>query len=255
MATDQTERYDRIAEGYARWWAPVLAPAVAELLDAARAGDLAGGRAAHRHRDRDRPAGARRPRSLAGRVDRRRRCVGRDGRRGRSPRPIVCCRAPTAGASGRSSRSPTRCRSATARSTVRSRRSSSSSSRTGRGPCARLGASSSRAATLAYVSWLEDDRVFAPDRDVRRRPRRVRLRGARRTDGRSGDIPSVERAAGELRRAGFSDVDRPRRSCSSTAFTVEGYIAFLVEFDEETLFAELEPDRPRAAPRHAPRAL
>ena len=25
-------------------------------------------------------------------------------------------------------------------------------------------------------------------------------------------------------------------------FTVDGYIAFLVEFDEETLFAELEPD-------------
>jgi hypothetical protein len=31
--TDQGERYDRIAAGYARWWAPVLAPAVAELLD------------------------------------------------------------------------------------------------------------------------------------------------------------------------------------------------------------------------------
>ena len=31
--TDQAERYDRIATGYARWWAPVLAPAVAELLD------------------------------------------------------------------------------------------------------------------------------------------------------------------------------------------------------------------------------
>jgi Methylase involved in ubiquinone/menaquinone biosynthesis len=31
--TDQGERYDRTASGYARWWAPVLAPAVAELLD------------------------------------------------------------------------------------------------------------------------------------------------------------------------------------------------------------------------------
>ena len=29
--TDQAERYDRIAEGYARWWAPVLAPAVDRL--------------------------------------------------------------------------------------------------------------------------------------------------------------------------------------------------------------------------------
>ena len=31
--TDQTERYDRIAQGYDRWWAPVLAPSAAALLD------------------------------------------------------------------------------------------------------------------------------------------------------------------------------------------------------------------------------
>ena len=31
--TDQGERYDRIAAGYARWWAPVLSPGVIELLD------------------------------------------------------------------------------------------------------------------------------------------------------------------------------------------------------------------------------
>ena len=31
--TEQAERYDRIAEGYAQWWAPVLAPGVASLLD------------------------------------------------------------------------------------------------------------------------------------------------------------------------------------------------------------------------------
>jgi ubiquinone/menaquinone biosynthesis C-methylase UbiE len=33
--TDQVERYDRIADGYAAWWAPVLAPAVDRLLDRA----------------------------------------------------------------------------------------------------------------------------------------------------------------------------------------------------------------------------
>ena len=31
--TDQAERYDRIAQGYERWWAPVLAPSAAALLD------------------------------------------------------------------------------------------------------------------------------------------------------------------------------------------------------------------------------
>ena len=31
--TDQAERYDQFAAGYARWWAPVLAPAVGTLID------------------------------------------------------------------------------------------------------------------------------------------------------------------------------------------------------------------------------
>ena len=31
--TDQAERYDRIAEGYARWWAPVIAPSARAVLD------------------------------------------------------------------------------------------------------------------------------------------------------------------------------------------------------------------------------
>ena len=31
--TDQTERYDRISAGYERWWAPVLRPSTAALLD------------------------------------------------------------------------------------------------------------------------------------------------------------------------------------------------------------------------------
>jgi ubiquinone/menaquinone biosynthesis C-methylase UbiE len=31
--TDQAERYDRIAVGYARWWAPVIAPAALTVLD------------------------------------------------------------------------------------------------------------------------------------------------------------------------------------------------------------------------------
>ena len=51
----------------------------------------------------------------------------------------------------------------------------------------------------------------------------------------------MERAANELRRAGFSGV-KARAVRLEHRFTVDGYIAFLTEFDEETLFAELEPD-------------
>ena len=43
--TDQAERYDRIAAGYAQWWAPVLEPRATDLLDRADIGAAAGGAA------------------------------------------------------------------------------------------------------------------------------------------------------------------------------------------------------------------
>ena len=93
---------------------------------------------------------------------------------------------------------------------------------------------------LAHVTWLDDERLFVPDAtfDDALYDLGIEPRGG---DGRSGDIPSVARAAGELRRAGFADVTA-RGGLLEHRFSVEGYIAFLSEFDEETLFAELEPD-------------
>lgn len=41
--TDQEARYDRIAEGYARWWSPVHRPATLELLDEIEPAVAAGG--------------------------------------------------------------------------------------------------------------------------------------------------------------------------------------------------------------------
>jgi ubiquinone/menaquinone biosynthesis C-methylase UbiE len=91
---------------------------------------------------------------------------------------------------------------------------------------------------FAYVTWLVDDRAFKPDRifdglldefgfeDEQDRPR-------------TGDIPSVERAIGELRRAGFRDVAGSRATLDH-AYTVESYIAFLTEFDEVSLFDEMD---------------
>jgi ubiquinone/menaquinone biosynthesis C-methylase UbiE len=91
---------------------------------------------------------------------------------------------------------------------------------------------------FGYVTWLVDQRAFAPDRifdalldefgfeDEEDRPR-------------TGDVPSVERAASELRRAGFRDVTASRAMLDH-AFTVESYIAFLTEFDEASLFDEMD---------------
>ena len=51
---------------------------------------------------------------------------------------------------------------------------------------------------------------------------------------------SVPSAGAELRRAGFRDVHATGAEAElEYRFTVSGYISFLVEFDEETLFAEM----------------
>ncbi len=98
---------------------------------------------------------------------------------------------------------------------------------------------------LAYVSWLDDDERFQPDEifdDVLDEAGiEARESDDRSVDGRSGDVPSVQRAANELRRAGFADV-AARAGHLDHEFTVDGYIKFLTDFDEETLFAEMESD-------------
>lgn len=93
---------------------------------------------------------------------------------------------------------------------------------------------------FAYVSWLQDDRAFAPDEIFDDVLDELEI-DAFGSDGRSGDLPSVERAAGELRRAGFSAVSA-RAGRLRHRYSVDEYIAFMTEFDEETLIAELEPE-------------
>ena len=91
--------------------------------------------------------------------------------------------------------------------------------------------------SLAYVSWLADHRAFEPDLVFDEVLEALGI-GARENDGPSGDLPSVERAAGELRRAGFAGVVA-EAGLLEHRFSVDGYIGFLSEFDEETLFDEL----------------
>ncbi len=236
--TDQGERYDRMAAGYARWWAPVLAPAVTELLDAFEprvagverivdigtgSGQLALGALA-------RWPGV----SIVGIDASAGMCAVADAEADRALSGGDRARFGTTVAFADALPFEDRAFDAALSSFVfqlvprraRALREARRVLRAG--------------GVLAYVTWLEDDRVFLPDStfDDVLDDLGIEPRGG---GGRSGDVPSVERAAAELRRAGFSDVTA-RAGRLEHRFTIDDYIAFLTEFDEETLFAELEPD-------------
>jgi len=235
--TDQAERYDRIAEGYARWWAPVLAPAVERLLDRA-APWLADG--AVRVLDIGTGTGQlafgaleRWPQVSAVGVDASagmremaetfaERTLGPARRRFRTEVAFADSLPFPDGAFDLALSSfvfqlvPNRARALReARRVIRP------------------------GGVLAYVSWLQDDRAFTPDLILDEVLESLDI-GGREPDVRSGDLPSVERAAGELRHAGFAEV-AAEPDVLEHQFTVDSYLAFLSEFDEESLFDELAP--------------
>lgn len=101
--------------------------------------------------------------------------------------------------------------------------------------------------TLAWVAWLEGGEAFEPDRVAN---------GVLDEAGfdppdesvRSGDIASVRAAADSMRRAGFREV-RAHADELVHRWDPADYLAFLTEFDEKTLFAELDRRERRAIER------
>jgi ubiquinone/menaquinone biosynthesis C-methylase UbiE len=92
---------------------------------------------------------------------------------------------------------------------------------------------------VAWVSWQRTNRAFEPDRlanevldDFGFDPPGP--------EARSGDIASTASAAASMRRAGFREVRAWLGECTY-AWDAQGYLAFLTEFDEESLFDDLEP--------------
>lgn len=235
--TEMAERYDQIAEGYAQWWAPVLAPAVERLLDRAESwladsaahvldigtgtGQLAIG-ALSRWRgisvvgvdasaEMRAMAETLAERSLGPARDRFRAEVAfadtlpfEDGAFDVALSSFVFQLVPNRARALREARRVLR-----------------------------------PGGVLAYVSWLLDDRAFAPDLLFDEALEELDIPG-REFDGRSGDLPSVERAARELQRAGFAGATAEAEMLEHR-FTPDSYLGFLTEFDEEALFAELDP--------------
>ena len=91
---------------------------------------------------------------------------------------------------------------------------------------------------FAWVSWQRTNRAFEPDRlanevldDFGFDPPEP--------DSRPGDIASPSSAAQSMRRAGFADVRAWVGECAYS-WDAKGYLAFLTEFDEQSLFDDLE---------------
>jgi SAM-dependent methyltransferase len=93
--------------------------------------------------------------------------------------------------------------------------------------------------TFAWVIWQRSERPYPPDRIAN-----AVLDDAGfdppEPDARNGDVASPAAAALAMRRAGFRDVVATIGEVVH-AWTPDGYLAFLTEFDEASLFAELEP--------------
>lgn len=234
--TEQAERYDRIAEGYEQWWAPVLAPSALALLDrvdpivesgACDLLDIGTGTGTLGI-----AAVARWPAVQLIGVDASGEMVataGRlaDGRLDPSARDRLTLRTGFAAELPLDDASIDLAISSFVLQLVPSRPAALRDIRRVLRP----------GGTLGYVTWLADRGVFAPDRIFDGLLDEFGFEDEV-GDDRSGDVPSVSTAAGELRRAGFHDVHADG-GVLEHAFTADTYLAFLTEFDEVSLFEEM----------------
>ena len=93
--------------------------------------------------------------------------------------------------------------------------------------------------TLAWVAWQRSETPYAPDGVVNDVLDHYGF-DPPEPEGRNGDLASAEAAAAGMRKAGFRAV-RAWSEELAHAWTARDYLAFFTEFDEESLFADLEP--------------
>jgi ubiquinone/menaquinone biosynthesis C-methylase UbiE len=237
--TDQAERYDQVAEGYTRWWAPVLAPAVDQLVD--RLGDHVDGGTA-----RVIDVGTGTGQLALGALERwptlsvvgidasREMCAVADAEADRRLTPATRARFRTEVAFADRLPFDAATFDLAASSFVlqlvpnrhRALREIHRVLRPG--------------AVFGSVTWRAGGRAFEPDRIFDDLLDELGIESGD-PDPRSGDFASAARAANELRRAGFRDVDAADGELEHR-YTVEGYIGFMTEFDEVSLIEDLEPD-------------
>jgi SAM-dependent methyltransferase len=238
VTEEMQARYDRVAEGYARWWGPVIAPMAVRVLDrieplveagARRILDIGTGTgtlpiAALRRWPTVEVVGIDASSEMAAAARREvDRHTGPDDRRRFEVRTSFADDLPFGDGEFDAAVSsfvlqlvPSRHRVLReARRVVR------------------------RGGRLAHVTWVVGSRPFEPDRVLDEVLDEAGI-GPREPEGPRGDYESVEAAAAGLRRAGFRDVVAEAAELAHP-FDVEGYAGFVEEFDEESTFADFEP--------------
>lgn len=95
-------------------------------------------------------------------------------------------------------------------------------------------------ALFSWVSWLAHDDIWPPDvdfddalEDVGEEPREW--------NDRPGDLRDTAAATAQMRRAGFAEVTADSAMLVHE-FTIDGYVGFMAEFDEEDLVQSMEPE-------------
>ncbi|HET9851929.1 MAG TPA: methyltransferase domain-containing protein [Candidatus Limnocylindrales bacterium] len=94
--------------------------------------------------------------------------------------------------------------------------------------------------TFAWVTWQQSDRAFEPDRVANAVLDEFGF-DPPEPDSRPGDVASPAAAALAMRRAGFRNATAWSRELTY-AWDPKGYLEFLTDFDEASLFDDLEPD-------------
>ncbi|MEO8272780.1 MAG: methyltransferase domain-containing protein, partial [Chloroflexota bacterium] len=106
---------------------------------------------------------------------------------------------------------------------------------------------------FAWVAWQRSSRPYEPDRVANEVLDEAGF-DPPEDGGRNGDVASARAAAQSMRRAGFREVTA-REDEVAHAWTPAGYLAFLTEFDEASLFAELDRAERRDIQREILRRL
>jgi SAM-dependent methyltransferase len=237
--TEQAERYDRMADGYGRWWAPVIAPAALMALDEVGRAVKAGatsvldvgtgtGTLAIEILRRWPQVAVTAIDASGGMVEAARAEAARH--LGSKQRDRLDLRVALADDLGLADSSIDVAVSSFVLQLVPNRARALREVRRVLRP----------GGVFSWVSWLAHSAPWAPDSDFDAALEDVGEEPREWSD-RTGDLRDIEAAAAQMRRAGFADV-RATAGELAHPFTIDGFVGFVSDFDEEDLVQSLPTD-------------